>query len=272
MCGRNRAGQYASRRDVERQTALLHRRELTERERITEQLIELEDRAREILNASQRSLVDNFPPKNRFDKHAGKTHWPARPKTPREQWNDTQERRLDQARQELHELHQERRARTGPSGRFVLHPFGAERVFQNLRTSTPAAVTEAADVLRYGTSEHSSQLIEQQKTRLSQLRNEISNWNLINGLRLSQEQTEEILHMYGLATAPEWGERHRDARSRVRPALRLHLQHRAARGNQHRLRRVRQHRHRTPGLQDPGEPPPPRRLPSCHAKLPGVWR
>ncbi|MBU0617143.1 MAG: hypothetical protein KKI02_05460, partial [Planctomycetes bacterium] len=83
------------------------------------------------------------------------------------------------------------------------------------RMRLPATLADAVEVLAHGTSEYPSELVEQQKAEVQQLRAEINNWNLINGLHLSADQIRETTALYDQAAAPTWEIMERDRRSGV---------------------------------------------------------
>jgi len=201
--------------EVERRTARLNHQAKQIRERLDEQLVELEQRAGKILTAAQRERLEARPVQHR----------PLRPRVWR---TDTRTRRriaerqraqarlapLNAAREELRELHRQTHPRPGKLGRLVLHPFGAERLCElaGLRR-VPEAIREAAEVLRSGTSECPLDVAARQHAEIRRLRAEINNWNLINGLHLSAEQIEQIVSRYEQAAAPSWQLVRRDPRT-----------------------------------------------------------
>ncbi len=200
--------------DVEQRTARLHRREIVLRERITEQLIALEEQAGKVLKSSQRESLNNFSQKQRpVRERTRRTDARSRARAARRQREEARTKPLREAREQLRTLHKQIHPRIGPIGQYLLHPFGAERLRDVARARMPAILTEAADVLKHGTSDHPVGQVEQQKAEIKQLRAEISNWNLINGLHLNENQIEQITALYDEAAAPTWEIARRESRS-----------------------------------------------------------
>jgi hypothetical protein len=201
---------------VESRTARANHRAKQAQERISEQLIKLEQQASKVLNPRQREQLTEPLQKER----------PARAKAPRRdarsraraaarQREEVRRQPLREAREQLHALHQARYPRPGPISRYLLHPFAAEQLCVIAHRPVPAAISRAADVLTYGTPESPSELVEQQKAEVQRLRGEINNWNLINGLYLSEDQIRDIAGLYDRATARSWEIVERDRQSGV---------------------------------------------------------
>jgi hypothetical protein len=179
-------------------------------------LIELEQQAREVLKPAQRELLTN-PPRRQQPARTAVPRRDARSRARAEARAREQARRkpLHDAHEELHSLHKQRYARPGPISRHLLHPSVADQLCDIARMRVPEAISEATHVLTYGTQEYPSELIEQQKTEVQKLRAEINNWNLINGLHLSEDQIKEITTLYDRARQPGWEIVERDRRSGV---------------------------------------------------------
>ncbi len=202
--------------EVERRTARVNHRAHQAQKRTTERLVALEEQAGQVLTTPQRELLNDRPRKQR----PGSTRPPrtdarSRARAVARQREQARRQPLREAREELHSLYQQRHPQTGPLGRYLLHPYGVEPLCEAARMRTPAIVTNAVDVLANGTSEYPCELIEQQQAEVQELRTEINNWNLINGLHVSADQIEGITAVYERALTPGWEIVQRDRRSGV---------------------------------------------------------
>lgn len=162
---------------VERRTTHLHHRAKQERERITEELIALEERAAVIFAPWQRQLAEAAGPPHRRagsrDQHAG---------------ND----RLAAAHQDLDDLRSQIHPQLSKLGQFLFHPAAAETLCNIAGTRPSQTIRQAVDVFEHGTSAYPLSLNDLQQAQVNGLREEIKNWNLLNGLHFSSEQIERI--------------------------------------------------------------------------------
>ncbi len=201
---------------VERLTARLNHRAKKVREQLTEQLIDLEERASKLLKAEQRArLTDRQRKRAGVRARPARTDTRSRARAARRQREMQRRQPLADARRELNTLHQQRHPRVGPIGQYLLHPSVSDRLCKIARVKVPGTLSQAADVLENGSSGFSLAPLEQQKSEVRRLRGEISNWNLINGLHLSQDQIAGITSAYDQSTASSWEIVKRDRRSGV---------------------------------------------------------
>ena len=203
-------------REVERRTGRVHGREIQLRDQTAEQLLALEERAGKVLSSSQRERLSDFPWKQRpAGNRFANRNTRRRPKSAEQLRREAQAQRLREAHEEMRAVHKDRHPHAGPIGRYLLHPFGAERLCKIRGGRTPAIIAEAAEVLRHGTSECPLELVAEQNAELRCVRAQINNWNLINGLHLSEDQIGQIVDLYDQAAAPKWEIVQRDPQSGV---------------------------------------------------------
>ncbi len=174
-------------------------------ERITARLLELERQASDILTPEQRQSgsIRKISAKAR-NKSGGGPRIPRGRRERDRRFNADQfavDDRLEAARLERQQLHQEIRPRVGLVGRNLLHPTAAETLCQIAGTLPNQTLREAAEVFERGTDEYPSTTCDWQAGKIGELRAEISNWNLINGLHLDGKQIAEITAMYDAAAA-----------------------------------------------------------------------
>ncbi len=177
--------------EVEHRTAHLNHQVHQARDRIDEQLIELERQVTKILEPAQRELLEDQQPR----RHAAENR-SRRRSNARHGQDQPAEQRLDEARQELHALHVQIHPRPGQVASHLLHPAAAEQLCKLARVPVPSAVNKALDMLADGTAEHARRDIEEQRAAVNKLRGEINNWNLINGLHMTADQIESIVDAF----------------------------------------------------------------------------
>lgn len=178
----NSLGQGFS-RDVERRTARLHHELKERKEYWTELLIELEHEVDKMLTSRQRELLASEKPARRV-RSRGRGG------------NNQSDDRLAGARREAAELRSELHPRLGPLGRRLLHPAAGVALAEIAREAPPDNVHRVLYLLEYGTADCPSAQFEQQQAAVQRLRQEINNWNLINGLNLSRGQIERIVALH----------------------------------------------------------------------------
>jgi hypothetical protein len=179
---------------VERRTARIHRRLRDRREELTAKLKALEEQAAEVLTASQRALIEDPRPsrsgKSPRDRKPVRGGRPPRDRpSPQPRADDP----LTAARQELQELQSELHPRTGPIGRALLHPAAGRPLARITGQRTPDYVRAAMDIQERGTDAHPLDEFDRRSAAVAALRKEINNWNVINGLNLTQQQINNIV-------------------------------------------------------------------------------
>lgn len=175
---------------VERRTARASHELKNARERLLRRLFELETDAAQYLSVEQRHrLASRGPGRGRAVGDGD---------------------RLSAARRELADLTRELHPAPGPMGRYVLHPAGGEALAQLAGVASPPNVRRALDVLAHGTEAYPRAEFERGQTEVRRLREEINNWNLINGLNFTAEQMEQIIALHDAARRrPATGPRQR---------------------------------------------------------------
>ncbi|MCC7291716.1 MAG: hypothetical protein IT449_06615 [Phycisphaerales bacterium] len=108
------------------------------------------------------------------------------------------ENRLDSLQEELKEIEQFSHPRAGTLGKLVLSPPCAQVLYQGAGRAMPQIVQQAIRIEQSGTKDYPKPRMEQELRRVLDLKNEINDWNLVNGLRLSTSQIA-YLEQAGLA-------------------------------------------------------------------------
>jgi len=165
--------------EVERRARAISHALKQKREQLTEALIGLEVEAAKCLTLEQRCLLDQ-------------TKSPRRPQPSSGSTPD----RLALARQESADLASAMRPAPGPLGRYLLHPAAGPELARTAGVALPLSLQQALDVLTGGTSAHPRAEFERNRAQVERLRNEINNWNLINGLNFTVEQMQRIIALY----------------------------------------------------------------------------
>ena len=178
--------------EVDRRTGQLHHREIMLRENQARRLIELEQEAARVLNSSQRAIAESYRP-GRQPSFAADNRRGGR-RGHRQLSADQQ--RLSSARDELRQIHRHRRPRAGNLGRYLLQPAAFTTLYQIAGQQPSSTVRYALEVYQKGTSDCPREEYEQQRAQLRELHGEINNWNLINGLHMSQAQISRIVGLY----------------------------------------------------------------------------
>lgn len=181
-------------RSVERRTARVNHQAKETRERFVEQMLALEKRATAVLTEEQRAFARQFRSGKRpaartararrvaFRRNASRNR---RAEPPRRD-------RLADARRELNARRRVTYPQLGPIGKHLLHPAAGEVLCKLGGTQPSQAMRRAAALLQNGTDDCPISVFERQKAEVATLRGKINNWNLINGLHLSGEQTKQI--------------------------------------------------------------------------------
>ena len=186
-------------RDVERTTARLHHEEIEAHDDINGQLMQLERQAAAVLTDTQRMYVEEFHQRPwerrlvRSGEGAVRDYYRA---AAAQAYRESQRTTLDEKRDELNQLNKHFHPRPEKLGRLLLHPAAALPICQSAGVRTTNAMDQALHVVQLGTPGCSMEQFERQRVELGQLRTEISNWNLINGLHLDVGQIERIAGAY----------------------------------------------------------------------------
>lgn len=165
--------------EVERRTARVHHREIAARDRYTQELLALEPQVTKLLTPVQRKTVEA--------REAGERGAPAEPP------EDSTGARLGALRRTLEELESRKHPRLGLIGRDLLDPSAYEGVCARAELPMSGVLRQAIAVEEEGTAACPRAEFERQRGELAQIRKEINNWNLINGLYLSESQIQQIV-------------------------------------------------------------------------------
>jgi len=167
-------------RDVERRTARVHHAEISSGERFDRELLTLEQQALQVLTVAQREKLRQLE---------------GRKLSARVARGDADERAAA-LRATLEELQARRRPACGKFGRYLLRPAAYDAVCALAGVQPSATLRKGVDVELDGTAECPREEFEKQQEQVHNLRREINNWNLINGLYLTQQQIERIVTLY----------------------------------------------------------------------------
>lgn len=98
------------------------------------------------------------------------------------------ETRLETLQEELKDIEQFSHPRAGALGKLVLSSLCAEVLYKGAGRAMPQIVQQAVRIEQSGTKDYAKARMEQEMRRVLDLKNEINDWNLVNGLRLSTSQ------------------------------------------------------------------------------------
>ena len=180
--------------ELERTTSRLNQQSKRIHENLAEQLTAIEADALKVLTRQQRERVSTSDREARPERERSRRD--ARPLRGFQRNGNDSGQRLHAAREELRELRRKRHKQAGPIGRLLLHPRASERLCEVARVDPSTILCEAFETYTRGTSESPLDAIEQQMAQVAELRAEINNWNLINGLHLSGNQVSAIVSLY----------------------------------------------------------------------------
>ncbi|UCD74518.1 MAG: hypothetical protein JSV91_12110 [Phycisphaerales bacterium] len=170
---------------VERRAGRLHQQEIYGPEGRTRQLMALEKKASAILKPDQRDFAEGFKP--------GKPYVKPKKKRTRDP--------LVAKRKELEELNRDKRPRLGRLGKLLLHPGAYPGICAKARSDAPEVLQRAARICANGTDECPIIRRDAMRLQVRQIRSEINNWNLINGLHFELDQIRQITEVYDRAVA-----------------------------------------------------------------------
>jgi hypothetical protein len=181
---------------VERRTAAASKQAKDLHEQLTKDLADLQERASEILRPAQRDFAEGFRPGRPALRPAG---YSSRPDPDP----------LAARRRELHEIGRQKHPQLGKLGKLLLCPAAYAEVCAAARTDQSDALRSAAAVWWDGTEACPGLRRDAMRAEICELRAEINNWNLINGLHLDQDQIRQIVEVYDDAvletdTAAAW--------------------------------------------------------------------
>ncbi len=189
--------------EVERRTARIHHRALALRETVSADLNSLAEGVWDVLTPDQRQIAADYKPNRKavFDRFASskerrraarRAERRARRTGLRPQGDDPQ---LKSARKELETINKATHVRPDAIAKYLLRPAAAEPLCQLADVRAPQVVREAVDCRRSGTRDYPRARGEQDEQTLHELRKEINNWNLANGMYFSREQIEQLVYL-----------------------------------------------------------------------------
>jgi len=162
-------------------------------------LSELERRVeREILTPAQWRIARDYQPsRSRIMREAGQTGHKARYATKNAgKWaqarTDPLSRELESIQEELDQVRDFQEPDCGAIGRFILAPTAADLLYGGTGRAKPAVVREAIQVWRFGTGRYPVSAMRRDAETVNDIKNEVKDWMLINGLHLTPPQVERL--------------------------------------------------------------------------------
>ena len=203
--------------EVERKTARIHHRAIETRETFATDLNTLAEEVWDILTPSQRQIAENYQPNKeavfaafaspqerrkaarRWQKAAKEKHQSFRRAAQRgtrpSSWRRAEDPRVLYARKELEAINRATHPRPDNIARYLLTPAAAEPLYAWTGVRAPRVVREAVHCWRFGVKEYPLAQCERDEQILHELRKEINNWNLVNGMHFSREQIEQLVYL-----------------------------------------------------------------------------
>ncbi|MHC4067784.1 MAG: hypothetical protein ACYSUI_25220 [Planctomycetota bacterium] len=190
-------------REVERRTARTNGRAKAARDKHTADMIDLEGQVGAVLTANQRGVAERYKPgyqalARRLARKAERGGVvPPAPKrrVARGDRRSPLADELARAKAELGELNVAIHPRPGVIGRHLLSPAAAKPLYELAELDQPQVIRDAVKCWRHGTRDYPRDTCEQDQERITRLRREISNWNLVNGLHLDREQIRGLVRL-----------------------------------------------------------------------------
>lgn len=178
--------------EVEQRTARANNRYRDAAEQLITQLMVLESEASDLLSAQQRRYAGIERLATGQPTGAGDVRL-----NERDRIRPMDDRRKAEAiRRDLNAINHEVHPRLSSLGRHLFDPAVFEDVCRIAGQDMPDRMARALDVHRNGTESYPMSLRDQHDAHIACLRTEINNWNLINGLHLNLEQSQQILAAY----------------------------------------------------------------------------
>jgi len=167
--------------EVEHRTAQSNHHFHIVHEELTRELLTLEEQVAQILSDSQRKLARYNRPGHKRNNRNNQS---------------SKDGSLENVRRELQDLNRKVHPRLSKLGQYLLHPAAGDEICQIADSRTSDSIQQAQYMLENGTEEFPISEIDQLHAQIRCLREEINNWNLINGLHFDQKQIEQILARY----------------------------------------------------------------------------
>ena len=189
--------------EVDRRTARIHHRAVTAHEKLAADLNALAEDIWDILTPDQRRIAANYRPnrkavferfatpqeRRKADRRAARR---ARRGHPQPRPEDPQ---LAEAREELDAINRATHDRPDSIAKYLLRPAAAEGLHRLAQTPVPDVVRGAVHCREFGTREYPMSQCVKDEATLGELRAEINNWNLANGMHFSREQIEQLVQL-----------------------------------------------------------------------------
>ena len=210
--------------EVEGRTARIHHRAIVVREKLAEDLNALSDDIWSLLTRPQQAAAEAYKPgrkavfatfadpkeQRNVARSALRTRRhgppPPRPEDPA----------IAAARKEVARIDRFVHPQQDNVASHLLSPAAAEWLYELAGVQAPPLVHEAVRYWRYGARDYPLARCRQDEAALRELRKEINNWNLTNGMYFSRSQMEQLV-----ALAQE-AERIEAVQRQIRPRGRLH--------------------------------------------------
>ncbi len=185
---------------VEKRAVEIHRTEVAHRDEIMEAFVALELKALGLLSDQQLELANAT---GRADWVEGlRSHTaPAKAVAGRIAWRrhkrkQREKSKLEQTKEKLNEHNRLIHPRLKQAGKYLLHPASMNIYCDKAGFNPSDKMREATSIFHHGTKNYPIAKYLSDKKVLSDIRAEINNWNLINGLNLSTDQINAIIRLY----------------------------------------------------------------------------
>lgn len=182
--------------NVENRTAVINHKFKTANENWTDKLIELEKQVSKILTSSQLDYAEYYRPGQAKTQIQNTRNINRRTTQNNNVANKRLQDPLHAAQMELDELNRELYPRVNNVGRYLFNPVVYENVCSIAHQKISKNMQYTVELLTNGSSEYPTSLLDQHLAQVNQLRTDINNWNLLNGLQISVDQTEKLLAAY----------------------------------------------------------------------------
>ena len=225
--------------EIERRTARIHRQAIEARESCARDVNALAVEVWDLLNPYQQQIAANYEPNKeavfatfaspqekrhaarRWRRAAKEKQKSSRRAAQRGQlpsgWRRPDDPRLTNARHELEVINRAVHPRPDNIARYLLTPAAAEPLYTWTGVRPPRDVRDAVQCWRFGVEEYPLDRCRRDEHTLHQLRKEINNWNLVNGMHFSAEQIEQLVHLVRQAERLKTTQRQAKPKDRMHP-------------------------------------------------------
>ena len=216
---------------VEQETMQIHHRAIEANETHAEALNDLAAQAARILSPAQLQVAEAYRPDRHAVLNALSTPQERRKALRRQQKRLRKSARsgarpvsveqsdpiLNSARHELETISRAIRPRPVNIARYLLAPAAAEPLYELANARPTATAREAVQVWRAGQPSYPRSELQRDQQTLQNLKEEINNWNLTNGMYFDRAQIEQLVYLADQAARLRFARDHADRRDRLDP-------------------------------------------------------